>query len=250
MTALMLIAVLPDRLRTSMREGLFDRMLQQSSPLRTAAAVPRIVVIDIDRESLGALGPWPWPRGHMARLLGAAAAAGAAAIAIDVVFVGPDQRSPGSVARRLAAETGSAELAGIAGALPDGDRALTTALHDRPGVLAFLLDPNGPPLEFAAPVLVRNAAAVDGVWTAQGGQSPLRELAEAAAGLGAVSLPADADGVIRRVPVLVGVGGRIAPGLAAEVVRIAAEASGYLVTGPACASPSVMAWSRSPPTEC
>jgi adenylate cyclase len=54
-------------------------------------------------------------------------------------------------------------------------------------------------------------------------------LLKAARGLGALPLPGDADGNVRRVPLLVEVGGRLHPGLAAEAVRLRQQASAYLV---------------------
>src|SRR4029079_12023617 len=35
---------------------------------------PKVLVVDIDRRSLAALGNWPWPRATMARLVNAVAA--------------------------------------------------------------------------------------------------------------------------------------------------------------------------------
>src|SRR5204862_6227892 len=58
---------------------------------------------------------------------------------------------------------------------------------------------------------------------------PLPVLIEAAAGLGTLSLPGSADGIIRRVPLMVGVGGELQPGLALEAARLAQHASVYLI---------------------
>ncbi|MGL4974845.1 MAG: adenylate/guanylate cyclase domain-containing protein, partial [Bosea sp. (in: a-proteobacteria)] len=53
---------------------------------------------------------------------------------------------------------------------------------------------------------------------------------------------------IRRVPMLVRIGSKIAPGLAAEAVRVAVEASGYLATGPGLALIAGDAEVRLPPS--
>jgi adenylate cyclase len=47
--------------------------------------------------------------------------------------------------------------------------------------------------------------------------------------MGALSLPAARDGVVRNVPLLVGVNGRVFPGLALETLRVANSASTYLL---------------------
>ncbi len=230
--AIALLSMLLAERLTPVREALFDTALEAGRSAFSPAPRGRIIVVDIDRESLIERGAWPWPRGDMAGLMDAIFKQGAQAVALDIVFAGPDQRSPGSVARRLARETGNSALGEIAATLPDGDVALASALQNRPTVIAALLDPQGEALSETAPVLLRDAADLSEIWQSRGAQRPPRELAEVSAGMGIASLPGDADGVIRRVPMLVKVGSRTAPGLAAEAVRVAADASGYLATGP------------------
>src|SRR5262249_57190774 len=54
-------------------------------------------------------------------------------------------------------------------------------------------------------------------------------LVVAAGGLGGLWLPGDIDGIVRRVPLLVAVGGKVQVGLAPEAVRLARQASAYLI---------------------
>jgi CHASE2 domain-containing sensor protein len=56
----------------------------------------KVMVVDIDRASIDALGTWPWPRETMARLVEAVATGRPAAIAIDVLFTKPQ---PGGLLR-------------------------------------------------------------------------------------------------------------------------------------------------------
>jgi adenylate cyclase len=231
--AIAILFTLSTERMTTLREAVFDRMMEAGRSVFLSRPEGQIIVVDIDRKSLAEIGAWPWPRGEMAKLLDAILGQGAAAVALDIVFTGADQRSPGSVARRLAGETGVAELDRIAAALPDGDLLLAASLRNHPTILASLLDPRGAALNEAVPVLVRDAAELGEIWESAGAQLPIPELSRAASGLGVSSLPGDADGIIRRVPLVVRVGARIAPGLAAEAVRLATEASGYLATGPA-----------------
>ena len=65
-----------------------------------APAKPRLhpaVIVDIDEESLKALGQWPWPRTVIADLVDRLTGLGAAAIGFDVIFAEPDRYSPGSI---------------------------------------------------------------------------------------------------------------------------------------------------------
>ncbi len=191
-----------------------------------------MVVVDIDRESLARQGSWPWPRERLAALVERSIDLGAVAVGLDVVLVGTDPRSPGTAARRLASETGIAAFAELAEALPDGDHRLAETVRTQPIALGFVLDPTGVPPPPFTPFLTRQFPALDNLWSNRGVQGPSPDLIQAAAGLGFVSLPGDADGIVRRVPVLAIVDGRLAPGLAAETMRLATGAAGYLLAGP------------------
>ncbi len=54
-----------------------------------------IVLVKIDDKAIDALGPWPWPRSTHARLIDRLSEWGAAAVAFDVLFAGPDPRGIG-----------------------------------------------------------------------------------------------------------------------------------------------------------
>jgi adenylate cyclase len=179
-----------------LRARAFDRMLALAAP---ALAGPRIVVIDIDAASLAREGSWPWPRARIARLIEAARAAGAAAIGVDILF-----------------------------AEPSGDDArLASALAPGRVALGFALDPEGQAAAPATPVLVQGAVDLGGLWRGGGGVYPPGALASAA--LGALSLPGEADGVVRKAPLFVSSGGLLQPGLALETLRLARGGSVYLV---------------------
>ena len=215
------------------RETAFDFVLAADARLRPAARSqdpkdPRIIVVDIDRRSLEALGPWPWPRATIATLIETIAAAKPAAMAIDVLFAEPDSQSPAALARRLGALTARSELTSLAGTLVDGDELLAQAGNGSPLVLGFLLDPERSGSLRQAPVVMRGTPSLE-LWSAAGAVAPLPMLTEKAGGLGALSLPANRDGIVRYVPLLVGVGGRVLPGLALETVRISRGASAYVV---------------------
>jgi adenylate cyclase len=154
------------------------------------------------------------------------ASAKPAAVAIDVLFAEPDSRSPAALARQLGAQTGRPELAQLAESLPDGDKRLAQAARDLPVAFGFVLDPDQSQTLPVVPVLIRGAPALGPLWRAAGAVGPHPPLMEAGRGM---SLPGDPDGEVRRVPLLVAVGDRLRPGLAAEAVRLARQASSYLV---------------------
>jgi adenylate cyclase len=226
-------ALLPQDWRDTLREKGLDRVLMLDGLLRRADGVapPQmpVVIVDIDRRSLASLGPWPPPRSAMARLVEAIAAGKPRVIVIDMLFADADARSPAALARRLGDMTGRGDLADLANGLLDGDRQLAAAMKQAPVVLGFVLDPlqkNNVP---HVPVLMRGQPALPGIWRVGGATGPVPVLAESAAGLGALALPGDADGLVRRAPMFASVGGELRPGLALEAVRAARNGTAYLV---------------------
>jgi adenylate cyclase len=219
--------------REGLREFAFDLVLAADQWLRPMAGHgkdSRVVVVDIDRRSLEAIGSWPWPRATMAGLVDAIAAAKPGVVAIDILFAEHDLRCSPVRARRSGPPAGPCEKTARAAELIEGDELLAQAGRQVPLVLGFLLDPEGSnPSRPRVPVVTRGSPSLDELWSVSGAALPAALLIESAAGIGALSLPANSDGVVRYVPLLVGVGGYLRPGLALETMRVSASASAYLL---------------------
>jgi adenylate cyclase len=183
-----------------------------------------VVIVDIDEVSLENVGQWPWPRTIFARLIDRLAEMGAAVIAFDVIFAEADRFSPAEFAASLDGLDPTI-VAGL-GALPDNDTAMAEAMQrhrvilGQPASTQALVQAaaaSAPPMTVASingdprPYLMRFADLVRSV--------PVLE--EAAQGVGLVTFDADLDGVVRRVPAVVDVSGRIVPTLAIEALRVA-----------------------------
>ncbi|MFL4984367.1 MAG: CHASE2 domain-containing protein [Xanthobacteraceae bacterium] len=230
--AVILAAILgaPSEWRELLRDNAFDVVLAADRHLhRTKGETTRIVVIDIDRRSIEAVGAWPWPRETVAKLVDAVAAAQPAALALDILFHEADTRSPAALARRLGHQIARPDIVALADDLADGDKRLADALAPAPAVLGFLLDPDQSQSLPGAPIVTTGPLPIRQLWRAAGALAPPPSLLAAADGIGTMSLPGEADGTVRRVPLLVGVADAILPGLALEAVRLARRASAYVV---------------------
>jgi adenylate cyclase len=211
-----------------MRQLVFDQYQRwqprvwQDTPVR---------VIDVDEDSLARLGQWPWPRTRMAQLVRRAQDAQAAAIGFDVVFSEPDRTSP----RWMQAlwDLPPAQAAALA-SLPDHDAVFAEAIGRGGVVLGLALQPAGStPPSLALPLKARfvqlGAAAEPYLPTVAAAMAPLPVLAAAAAGHGAIAFLPDRDGVVRRVPMLMRVGGQLLPSLSAEMLRVGQRETNYFV---------------------
>jgi adenylate cyclase len=224
------LLLLPESWPEIVRENAYDAVLagaQRSSGAAPRETRARVIVVDIDRRSLEEAGAWPWPRERMAELANAIAAAGPAAITFDILFVKPDDHSPAALARQLAAFTGRTDVAALAQSLPDGDALLSEAFKASPVVLGFVLDPEQTGSVPTPPVLIRGRLPFTSLWRGAGAIGPPLSLAGNIQGLGALSLPAGADGVIRHVPLFVGAGESLLPGLALETARVLRGVTNY-----------------------
>lgn len=224
--------LVPANWRTRLRELGFDQVLAADSlvhPSQSGESHSQVIVVDIDRRSLEAVGPWPWPHATIAKLVDAIAAAKPAVVALDILFAEQDSRSPAALARALGTLTNRADFLALADTLPDGDQLLASVGRKAPLVFGFVLDPEGRRSLPHVPILVRNQPRLDSIWRASGAVAPISKLTASASGLGALSLPAESDGVVRYVPLLVAVGDQLMPGLSIESVRVARGASSYLL---------------------
>ena len=226
LVALLKLADLPLLAQVS---GLIFDSYQRLAPRDYRDAGVRVV--DVDDESIRRLGQWPWPRTDVAALTKAIADSGAAAIAFDIVFSEPDRTSPARIAEtaeRMGA--GPAQLAALK-ALPDHDLRLAQTLAATPSVLGFFLtnDYRRQALEPKAGFAVAGSGPGGSLTGYAGAILPLPALQSAAPGLGFVSLRGDADGIVRRVPLIAKVNGTLVPALSAETLRIAQGAGGMIV---------------------
>lgn len=190
----------------------------------------RVIVVDIDDESLRRLGQWPWPRTRMAELVRRLTEARVASVAFDVVLPEPDRTSPAAL---IQDGTIPPALRDEIGRLPDHDEAFAAALSQARVALGFALTEDTPGkahalLPKSGFVSLGQAPALS-LPSFKSAMPSLEVLQRAAAGQGSISFIPDTDGVIRRVPMMASVEGRVVPSLAAEAMRLAAGEGNFVL---------------------
>ena len=196
------------------------------------AARRTVMIVDIDEESLGAYGQWPWPRNLIADLITKITASGAVAIGLDIVFAEPDRLSPADLAKNLKG-LDAATRAKLA-AQPGNDQVLAAAFARSRIVLGQAA--------YHRKVTQKRKQDNTQVPLATIGQDPRRYLDEfpgmvrnidqleaVARGRGMFTIVPETDGIIRRVPLLLKVGTQIWPSLSLELLRVATGTSTLLV---------------------
>jgi CHASE2 domain-containing sensor protein len=181
----------------------YDFLLRST---RTARPSAGIVIVDVDERSLATVGQWPWRRDVVGQLISRLRDAGAAAIALDVIFAESDR--------------GAAE--GVAsGRTPDA--MLAETLSQGRVVLGYAMTFDAVPLASRPCALKPIGVAIlrppadreyDPFFHATGVICNLPILGRAAAAAGFLNAVPDADGILRRAPLVAEFDGRLYPSLA------------------------------------
>lgn len=217
----------PGHVMSTLRYQMFD-YYQRAAPrvyedpaIKTGTSVR---YIDIDNESLKRIGQWPWSRKKLAELVEKVRAAEAKVLVFDMVFAEPDRTTPSLLVPDLP-ETDMewALVKEKLNSLTSHDTIFAQALAGMPSVTGFILTDakldRMPDLK-VNPGNVGDEPAVNYLPTFSGATPTLAEIEAASAGNGSFNTLADADGIIRRVPILLALNGRMVPSISAEAIRI------------------------------
>ena len=190
----------------------------------------RIVILDIDENSLQEVGRWPWPRDVMARILVTLFDKyQIALVGFDVVFAEADYssgiRSLDAMAKGALRDDAQfqADYARLRPSL-DYDGQFAKAMEGRPVILGYYLSSEEQAKRIGTippPVLPKGTFAGRNIafttWQGYGGNLP--EFTRSAAGGGHFNPVVDFDGVVRRVPMIAELDGAYYEALSLAMVR-------------------------------
>ena len=188
----------------ALRSMAFDTY-QRREPVPYNANSP-VSIVAIDQASLDRVGPWPWPPDVMTGLQKALSGQRAALVAFDILLAGEDA----SRDRAFAAAVGAAPT--VLPITPTNQPADDPVPAAKAAFSVVGDDPR--PFIPAFANVVTNGAALD----------------DAASGLGAIDRAPDAAPTVRRIPLVVRVGGDVLPSFALEVLRVAHGDDTYTLT--------------------
>ena len=174
----------------------------------------KVAIVDIDDLSLSTIGQWPWRRDRIAQLIARLREQGAAVIALDVVFAEADRSDTDP-------KQPSPWDASLARALLEGRVVLGYALTfgSDGGRRDCVLHP------VSVPLIQPKDETVDvPLFHAESAICSLPSLASAAGRSGFLNAIPDADGSLRRVPLLIDYEGSTYPGLPLAAVLAATGA--------------------------
>jgi CHASE2 domain-containing sensor protein/nitrogen-specific signal transduction histidine kinase len=167
----------------------------------------RVLIVTIDEKSLARFGRWPWPRSRLAQLVEKIGALGAASVGIDMIFAERDE-SPSPLTKRAAMKLPNEPQPNLGG-LTANDTALAAVLG-RTSILGYEMR-FGPEqkqdciLHPISTVLMQEPGARRQLelFESSGTLCSLPGLAKAASGSGFLNVTIDADGILRRIPLII-----------------------------------------------
>ena len=217
-----MLAVFPPALLGRLDNSAYDILLR-SIPTKSPGG--RVVIIDIDERSLSTIGQWPWRRDRIGEFIARLRQLGASVVALDMVFAEPDRfGDPGGGQAADATRVTS-------------DQALAATLSGGRVVLGHAMRFDDDPFDSGACVLHPVTPAIvhagdesgdPSYFHATGVVCNLPLLSKAAGASGFMNAAPDADGILRRVPLLMELDGHIYPSLALAAT-MAATGSNDLV---------------------
>jgi len=188
---------------TRLDQSIYDVMLRT---VDTKAPDPRVVIIDVDDRSLSTIGQWPWRRDLLAQLIARVRSEGASVVALDIMFAETDRAGEESDAALADALRGGRVVLGYGLMFDEASRASSTCvLH--PVGLAIVQPPDG--------------TTYEPLFRATGAVCNLPMLGDAVASSGFLNAAPDADGILRRAPLLAKLDGRVYESLALASVSAA-----------------------------
>jgi HD-GYP domain-containing protein (c-di-GMP phosphodiesterase class II) len=191
-------------------DSIYDTLLRSA---RTKGPGQSVAIVDVDDRSLSAFGQWPWRRDVVGQLIARLRDAGASTIALDIIFAESDRYGQAS---RSAGDVAATSDAALSEALRDGRVVLGYGLtfDAAPRVKnTCMLHPVG-----IAMLQPSDETKYEPLFHATGAVCNLPMLADAVAASGFLNAAPDADGILRRVPLLAELDGRVYPGLALAAV--------------------------------
>ncbi|MFA7060805.1 MAG: CHASE2 domain-containing protein [Pedobacter sp.] len=195
-----------------------------------------VVIVDIDEGSLAKYGQWPWPRNRLAQLLRIISMSGAASIGLDLILAEADRTSPANLQSNINLKNGYHTITSRSrSSVLNNDDDLADTLAKGPIVLGFdfLFKDNSKP-ETSCSLHPPGIAWIN---KSNAGQIPTsffraksvvcnrQMFTDAVAHSGFLNATPDADGTLRRIPMLIEFEGNLYPSLTLAMLMQYANSS-------------------------
>ncbi|MDA0831097.1 MAG: adenylate/guanylate cyclase domain-containing protein [Proteobacteria bacterium] len=188
-------------------------------------------LLQIDDEALEAFGQWPWSRDKLGEILITLYEKGATVVGIDLLLAEPDRLSPARFLSKFPNLTIETEQFANAFGYIDNDQFLSDVFSQTPSVLAVAASHKVGGDVDAAIGFAWVGASPDGLLAYNGLLAPTEILKQSGVKVGHIAVRPDADGMLRRIPLLIRAGDLVYPSLFLSMLANEQEASTIIIKG-------------------
>ena len=191
--------------------------------------VKDITIVDIDEKSIAKIGQFPWRRDVYSKILKNLNQHNPLAIAFDIVFSEKDKQNPQDLLLQLQKESDLFTDVMV----PNTNKIFIDSIKQSKVILPILGEPKDNLVKNNSKPKLRIIAKGENpknfIYKYKNKIISLEEISNASSGTGSISLIPSIDGIIRSIPILYNIDGRIWPSLALETVRVATAQKNLLI---------------------
>ena len=178
-----------------------------------------ITVVNITEEDLKRYGQWPWPRHVMAMLHAHIADAGAILVNYNILFAEPDRMSGVEYLKSMPMTNELREQLGSV--LLDTDGIFSNILKESGNAVILMSVKNDAGVELPSTTqIIEKGNVKPWLYNYQGIVAPTQKISAGVAGIGVNVTSPEPDAVVRKIPVLIRISGKIYPSMLLENVRL------------------------------
>ena len=190
---------------------------QKIQPRKTVSNA--VTVVNITEQDLEKYGQWPWPRHVMAMLHARLSDAGAILVNYNILFAEPDRMGSKQYLNSMPMDEETRKQ--LEQILLDTDQVFSSVLKQSKRAILMMSVKNTADtnLPSATPVIEKGNVK-PWLYEFEGIVSPYPKVTAGATGMGVNVTSPEPDAVVRKIPMLIRIGGKIYPSMILENVRL------------------------------
>ena len=178
-----------------------------------------VTVVNITEEDIKKYGQWPWPRHIMAMLHAKIGDAGAVLINYNILFAEPDRMSGVEYLKSMPMTNETREELGKT--LLDTDAVFSTVLRESGKAVILMSVKNQTGVELPSTTqIIEKGNVKPWLYEYLGIVSPTQKISAGVSGMGVNVTSPEPDAVVRKMPMLIRINGKIYPSMILENVRL------------------------------
>ena len=185
----------------------------------------KVIIVDIDEESIKKLGQFPWRRDIHSIILDKLQSANVALVAFDIFFSETDKQNPKKILTEF-------NIVADIKSIIDTDNLFLESIKNSNVILPLVgstKDTKKNQFSIKSNIITKGEDPLNYLYNYQGFIASLNQFNEAAKGLGSISIIDSEDGILRAVPLFLNINQQLTPALSMEAIRLLNSEENYVI---------------------